>query len=227
MRKGGRHIKDIVYGANDGIITTFAIVAGVAGAGLHTSAIILLGVANLLADGFSMAASNYLGSKSEKDFMDFERDDAEKEIANNASEEKEELLTLLREHGYSDTDAKALGNLIFKNKSFFTDLMMQEELSVLPHNKSHISSGALLTFIAFVVVGFVPIAPFLILNDVQNLFLYSIIATAVTLFIVGSMRSIITKRSLFFSGLEMLVVGGIAASIAYGVGAVLKNFISL
>ena len=225
MHEKAELLKDVVYAAADGIITTFAVAAGVWGGGLPALVVLILGFANLFADGFSMAASNYLGSKSEKDFMDFERDDAEKEIANNASEEKEELLTLLREHGYSDTDAKALGNLIFKNKSFFTDLMMQEELSVLPHNKSHISSGALLTFIAFVVVGFVPIAPFLILNDVQNLFLYSIIATAVTLFIVGSMRSIITKRSLFFSGLEMLVVGGIAASIAYGVGFLFSSFV--
>lgn len=70
MNKAGKYIGDIVYGANDGIITTFAIVSGVVGASLSSKVIIILGVSNLLADGFSMAASNYLARKSEKEYLE-------------------------------------------------------------------------------------------------------------------------------------------------------------
>lgn len=225
MKRGGRYIKDIVYGANDGIITTFAIVAGVAGAGLDNVTIVLLGAANLLADGFSMAVSNYLGSKSERDFIAEESEGEREDIETDPREEQGELHALLLEHGYDETDARSLGALIFKNKSFFTDLMMQEELEVSSHPKDHIKRGAVATFASFVTAGLVPILPFLLFDATTHLFAYSIAATACALFMVGSLRALITKKSWFFSGLEMLFVGGIAAAIAFSVGFLLKSIL--
>ncbi len=225
MKGGARHIKDLIYGANDGIITTFTIVAGVAGASLPPQTILLLGVANLLADGFSMAASNYLGSKSERDVIRHSVELEEAEIKDAPEEERKELVDLLLEHGYDESDADTLARLLFKNKKFFTDLMIHEELDLSPHEKTFVLGGPILTFLSFVIAGLVPILPFLFLQNISNIFLYSIISTAIILFFVGALRSVITKKSLFLSGFEMLCVGGVAASIAYSVGFLLAKVI--
>ncbi len=225
MKGGGRYIKDIVYGANDGVITTFAIIAGVAGAHIADprATIVLLGVANVLADGFSMAVSNYLGSKSEGDVVSREYRDEAAEIVENPDAEREEMTQLLREEGYADIDAQTLSRLMLKNKSFFADLLMHEEFNVSNHERGPILVGSLLTFGAFVGAGLLPILPFIVFSSITNIFLYSVVSTGVVLFVLGALRSIITKRSFFLSGLEMLLIGGFAASIAYGVGAFLRG----
>ncbi|MBI2052768.1 MAG: VIT1/CCC1 transporter family protein [Candidatus Ryanbacteria bacterium] len=221
MILGGRYLKDMIYGANDGIITTFAIAAGVAGAQLSSSTVILLGAANLFADGFSMAVSNYLGSKSERDFQTREYDrEKGKVLSLPPEEEQAEMEKLLVEEGYSVYDAQVLGPLIFKNKRFFADIIMHEEFDEYAHLENNPLSHALATFGAFVAAGFIPITPFFFLGG----FLESTIVTAGTLFLIGALRSLFTKRFWILSGLEMLFVGGIAASIAYGVGVFLKSF---
>ena len=221
----GRYIKDIVYGANDGIITTFAIVAGVAGAGIADprSTIILLGVANVLADGFSMAASDYLGSKSERDYVASELRDEEREMREDSGREKEEMADMLKEQGYEATDAQTLTELMFKKKQFFVDLMMYESRDVSVRQSRSPAQSAMATFVAFVCAGLLPIAPFFVLPESAEFFYYSIVATAVALFSVGALRSLFTKKSFVFSGVEMLIVGGVASAIAYGVGGALAG----
>jgi VIT1/CCC1 family predicted Fe2+/Mn2+ transporter len=169
MNKIGEYIGDIVYGANDGIITTFAVVAGVAGANLSTKVIIILGVANLLADGFSMATSNYLARKSENDYK--------------------KTLT---------GTSHALEKNPLKN------------------------AGA--TFLSFILAGAIPLLPY-VCGIENNLFVLAIISTSLALFIVGSLRSLITKVKWYIGGLEMLGVGAVAASVAYFVGGLLSNVI--
>ena len=96
----GGYLRDFVYGANDGIITTFAVVAGVAGANLSASVVLILGFANLLADGFSMAMSNYLGEKSNRDFVATERGREEWEVERLPEEEREEIRKIYRAKGF-------------------------------------------------------------------------------------------------------------------------------
>ncbi len=160
------YIGDIVYGANDGIVTTFAVVSAAAGAGFTAPVIIILGIANLAADGFSMGASKYLSLQSEQ------------------SVEK------------SGT----------KKRSPFND--------------------GFATFVSFVIVGSLPLIPFLIPSAAANAFTISTIATAVTFFIVGAARSLVIKKNAFVAGLEMLLVGGAAASIAFGLGLYIETVVS-
>jgi len=163
-------LKDIVYAANDGVITTFAVVAGVHGGGLSVVAVLILGFASLFADGFSMAVSNYLGNKSKKDFLE------------------------VRE-----------ANL---------------NMAGVPLRNS------IVTFFSFVIVGVVPVLPFIPVFASSESFLYSMILAAVALFLVGALRTIFTRRNWFSSGLEMLVLGGLAAGIAYGVGFLIKSLVT-
>jgi len=166
----GELLKDIVYAANDGVITTFAIVAGVHGGGLSVVAVLILGFAGLFADGFSMAVSNYLGNKTKKDFL-------------KVSE--------------ANTD-----------------------VSGMPIRNS------IITFLSFVIVGIVPMLPFLPVFASSQSFLNSLVFSSIVLFLIGSLRTIFTRRNWFYSGLEMLFLGGLAALIAYGVGFFIRGLVT-
>lgn len=221
--KIGGAIKDIVYGANDGIITTFAVVAGVTGAALETKTIIILGIANLVADGFSMAASNFLGSRSERQLIEGEREREFREIDNIPEEEKEEVRQILGRRGYAKEDAGALSALISKNRTFFADFMLRYELGLSPKHNGDIFS-ATMTFLAFALAGLLPLLPFIFFRG-ENSFLISAASTTASLFAVGSLRMIVTGKNWIISGLEMLFVGGIAAGVAYGIGFAISRIV--
>jgi len=221
--KIGGAIKDIVYGANDGIITTFAVVAGVTGAALETKTIIILGIANLVADGFSMAASNFLGSRSERELIESERERELREIDNIPEEEREEVRQILGRQGYTKEDAGALSALISKNKAFFADFMLRYELGLNSKQNGDVFSAAM-TFLAFTFAGLLPLLPFIFYSG-ENSFLISAASTTVSLFVVGSLRMLVTRKNWVISGLEMLFVGGIAAGVAYGIGFAISRII--
>lgn len=167
VREKASYLGDAVFAASDGIVTTFAIVAGSAGASLSASIVLVLGFANLFADGFSMAAGNYLGVKSEIDYE-------------NAKGEKE-----------------------------------SREGSPIRH--------ALVTFVSFNIAGLVPLLPFIWRSD--SAFAFSTVLVGFTMFFVGFLRSLYTKRGFITSGIEMFLVGGFAAFVAYGVGFLLDFYI--
>ena len=225
-KKGGKYVKDVVYGANDGIITTFAVVAGVMGSGLSEVTIILLGIANLLADGFSMAMSNYLGSKSETEFYEKERATEEWEIENEREKEVKETKEFLMAKGYSLEDSVKFIELFSKNKELWADFMMKEELNLPYDEKKNYKTSSSFTFISFVGAGLIPILPFLMWNgDKGALFTLAIFFTGFALFFVGSMRTYFTGKNWAQAGLEMLIIGGVASVISYSVGAIIKGFV--
>lgn len=169
-KRAPEFLRAAVYGANDGIVTTFAVVAGVSGAGLSASIIIVLGIANMVADGFSMALGDYLGEISER---------------------------------------KLIGKKT--NDSWQTGFV---------------------TFVAFVLAGSLPLMPYflesisVISANVETMFLYSIIATAIALFVVGALRTTLIKGNLIINGLQILFVGSVAAAIAYFTGFLIETLIS-
>ncbi len=220
----GTYIKDIVYGASDGIATTFAVVAGAAGAGLSHQVVIILGVANLLADGFSMGAGNFLGARSENSLYREELRRENYEVEHLPQKETDEVIEVLEKKGYSKNDASALTEMIKKNKDFWVDFMMKYELGM--HEPEHGDEwkDATATFLSFVLAGSMPLLVFLFFrSDNGSLFLYSVISTAVALFIVGALRVFVTKTNWFISGIEMLLIGGFAAGLSYYVGAVVNH----
>lgn len=224
-QRGGAYLKDMIYGANDGIITTFAIIAGVVGAALPTVTIVLLGIANVLADGFSMATSNYLGTKSERDFFKRERRVEQWEVAHIPEEERAEIRAILAKKGYSGNDLERLTDLIVQNEDFWVDFMMHEELRLSSHGDRKPSKHALATFFAFIAAGILPIAPYVFLSDVDRAFQLTVFGTAVALFLVGALRSAFTEMRWARAGFEMLFVGGIAAAIAFLAGFLMRRLI--
>lgn len=223
---GGEYIGDFVYGGLDGIVTTFAVVSGVAGAQLSASIILILGVANLLADGFSMATGAYLSSKSKGEYYNREAQRQEWEIENFPEGQRAELHRLYIQQGYTKEEADHLVLLNTQHKPQWVRAMMIEELEML-EEKGNPLWNALATFVAFIVAGALPLVVYLIglvvpINPTTS-FTVSIILSGVALFALGAAKVLVTHLNPFRSGLEMLIVGGAAATVAYIVGALLKN----
>lgn len=214
----GNYIKDIVYGANDGIVTTFAIVAGSVGAKFDLKVIVILGVANLIADGFSMASSNFLGTRSQNALFRNEQKREEYEIEHKAEIEKGEIKEIFETKGFGADDTDKLVDIVSRNKPFWVDFMMHYELGLTPPEEDSEWKAGALTFFSFVFAGALPLLPFLLLGAGTNTFIYSIISTATSLFIVGAARQYITKEHWLVGGMEMLFVGGVAAVAAYMLG---------
>lgn len=221
----GKYIGDLIYGANDGIITTFAIVAGVAGASLPGSIVIILGLANVVADGISMGASNYLGEKSERDYAKFQRQKEEWEIEHLRELEVEEIKEIYESKGFKGKDLDRTVEIITSDKKVWLDTMMTDELGILDQAQDDPKKHGFITFAAFVVAGMVPLTPYLIPN-LSNQFFYSTAVGVVTLFTVGALRSLVTTVNWFRGGLEMLLIGSGAALTAYLVGAFIDRLIS-
>ena len=218
------YIKDLVYGANDGILTTFAVVAGSVGAGLDSKVIVILGIANLLADGFAMGASNFLGERSENHFYHKEEQREHREVKELAHIEKEEIREVFKKFEFNTQQTESMIEIISTNKNFWVDFMMKYELGMGDPSTGSEWKGALATFLSFVIAGTLPLLSFLI-NSHGHLFLYSIIATAISLFIIGALRHYVTKHNWIISGVEMLLVGGVAASLSYGVGYFVNSLV--
>jgi vacuolar iron transporter family protein len=219
-------IQDFVYGATDGAVTTFAVVAGVVGASLSPSIILILGFANLLADGVSMAIGNYLGSKSQKEYMEKERRREEWEIDNLVEQEKQEIRDIYTKKGFKAELLDEIVNVITSRRKVWVDTMMREELGLIEDKKQPLDA-AITTFAAFNLVGLVPLIPFVFLHvsgfviSTEHAFLYSVVFTGISFFIIGIVRGKIVIKSLFRTGLSTLAVGGIAATVAYIVGYLL------
>ncbi|TNE79017.1 MAG: hypothetical protein EP334_04495 [Gammaproteobacteria bacterium] len=222
------YLKEFIYGAVDGAITTFAVVAGVAGAGLSAGVIIILGFANLLADGFSMAVSNYLGTRAENQLRHKVRRREIEEIEAFPEGEVEEIRQIYARKGFEGELLEEAVEVIVSDRDKWVDTMVQEEfgLSLQAHNAF---KAGLATFVAFCVVGFIPLTTYVI-NWVQpglvaQPFLWSTVLTAVAFFWVGAIKGRFVDHHWLVSGLETVGIGGIAAGMAYGVGVLLRGLV--
>ncbi len=220
----GKYIGDLIYGANDGIITTFAVVAGAAGANLPGTVIIILGFANLLADGLSMGASSFLGSKSEAEYAKAQREKELWEIEHLREIEVQEIKEIFEEKGFKGKDLDKAVEIITSNKKVWVDTMMKDELGIIEEEGDDPKKHGYTTFSAFLVAGLFPLIPYLIPN-LGNIFLISAIIGALTLFTVGALRSLVTTVSWIRGGLEMLLIGSSAAAVAYLVGAFIERIV--
>ena len=216
QRFGGTYIRDLVYGANDGIITTFAVVAGASGASLSSLVVLILGFANLLADGLAMALGNYLGTKSETAYIAAERAMEAWEVDHLPQEERQEIRTIYQKKGFTGQDLDRAVVTITADKHRWVDEMMVSELGLISEVDHHAAiKKGLATFIAFTTAGLMPLLPYVL---GINSFIGSAVMTGLILFFVGSRRSLITRRHWLRSGLEMLGIGAIAATVAYLTG---------
>ncbi|MBI4059427.1 VIT1/CCC1 transporter family protein [Candidatus Microgenomates bacterium] len=221
----GRYIGDFVYGASDGIVTTFAVVAGATGASLVPSIVVILGLANIFADGVSMGAGNFLGARSEKAYAKAQRQKENWEIDHLPELEIDEIREIYRKKGFVGKDLERAVKIITGDRQIWVETMMRDELGIIEDANDDPKKHALATFAAFFVAGFIPLFSYLT-PAITDKFMFSMIVGAATLFIVGSLRSLITAVGWFRGGMEMLLVGSGAALIAYVVGDFVEKLVS-
>jgi VIT1/CCC1 family predicted Fe2+/Mn2+ transporter len=223
---GSQYLGEMVYGGLDGIITTFAVVSGVAGAQLGTPVILILGLANLFADGFSMATGAYLSAKSEQEYYRKEWARESWEVEHFPDGERAELYEVYRKRGYEEGEARQLVDIQSREPSRWVKAMMVDELGMLADEGNPLLNG-LVTLGAFVVAGAVPLLIYLFglafPIPSQVAFPVAIALSGLALFGLGAAKVFVTKLNPFRSGFEMLLVGGLAAGVAYVVGALLKG----
>lgn len=229
-RLGERHhhgsLGDFVLGSIDGTITTFAIVAGVAGAELQTSVALVLGLANVLADGFSMAVGNYLKAASDQEVQQRYRRMEERHIDREPEGEREEIRQIFASKGFEGELLERVVDVIISNREVWINTMLAEEWGM-PMAVPSPRRAGIVTFIAFVAAGLIPLLPLVFTSQLgpRNTFVVSAVATGVTFLLIGSVRGQVTGRSSWRTALETLAMGGAAATLSYVVGALLRGLL--
>ncbi|MCR9139677.1 MAG: VIT1/CCC1 transporter family protein [Alphaproteobacteria bacterium] len=209
------YLRDCVYGGIDGAVTTFAIVAGVEGAGFSHTVIIALGIANVLADGFSMAAGNYSATKTDLDNLKRLREIERKHIREIPEGEREEIRQILRLKGLRGDVREQAMEAITADETVWIDMMVAEEYGIATTIPKPLPA-AFATFLSFLLCGSVPLLPFVL--RMADPFTTAIIATGVTFFAIGAMKSRWSLSSWWRSGSETLLIGAVAAAIAFVAG---------
>jgi len=218
------NLRQIVYGGNDGIVSTFAVVAGFAGAQaegileISTIAVLLFGFANLLADGVSMGLGEFLSARSQRDVYYAIRHQELAAIAKRPKAESDEVLAILNHRGVSTEDSKVFLSVLERNPEMMADFMMAYEFGMADPEEENPATNGLFTFFSFISFGLIPILPYVFLDATQTTFLISVLSTFGALFCLGLLRWYATLERFMACLAETVLVGGICAAVAYGVG---------
>lgn len=221
-----RYIRSIVFGGLDGIVTTFVIVAGVEGASLSIGVLLIIGIGSMLGDAISMGIGDYASSHAELEYYEVEKERQAWIFDNNPSEERHKIVHVYQSKGLTHEDACTVADILTKKKETAVELMMLAEHGAFEHAGTPATKG-LYTFSSFLFFGFVPlvtyvISPFFDFTHDQ-MFASACLLTGVTLFALGAAKGTVIQRNWFYSGLEMLTIGGGASVVAYVIGYLLRG----
>ncbi|GAA0879674.1 VIT1/CCC1 transporter family protein [Algoriphagus jejuensis] len=219
------YLGEFVYGGIDGAVTTFAVVAGGFGANLDAGILLILGFANLLADGFSMSVGAYLSAKSERDNFTKHEKIEYWEVENLPETEREEITEIYREKGFKGELLTKIVDHICADKDLWVSEMMKGELEMIRSTKSPFKIG-LATLISFSSVGLIPLLVYLwdfFFPSEINVFLWTSILTGFAFLIVGWLKGIVNQTSKFRSISETVALGLLAAVVAFYIGNVLER----
>lgn len=219
------YLREIVYGGNDGIVTTFAVVAGFAGAQASPTSspvpvlsVLLFGLANLFADGLSMSLGSFLSIRADRDVYTMNRNKEQHEITHDPNNEFSETVEILQRKKFTQKDAIQIATLFRANPSYWLEFMMKDELEMADPEAEHPLFVALATFFAFVSFGAIPLLPYIFSLPLEYVFNASILCTMTALLLLGILRGIVSHQKSIRAIMETLFVGGISALVAYAVG---------
>ncbi|MCB0374473.1 MAG: VIT1/CCC1 transporter family protein [Sinomicrobium sp.] len=228
FRRFENYLGEFVYGGIDGCVTTFAVVSGAVGAGLNNTVIIILGFANLFADGFAMSVGAYLSTKSQKDNYNKHKQIEYWEVDHLPEKEREEIRDIYRAKGFEGELLEQIVRVITSDKDRWVDVMMKEELDMMEEQKSPLMVGGV-TYFSFVLIGLTPLLIYVwdYLSPVSgSLFVWSSLLTALGFVIIGILKTYVNQTNILRGILETLLLGAVAALVSYYVGYLLEQIIA-
>lgn len=214
----GRLIKNLVFGVQDGALTTLGIVTGITGAVTDNSLIILAGIVSLAAEAVSMGAGEYISSKSEVEVYHHEVELEKKEMESVPDIERQEIVDIYKAKGFKGKLLNQIVDKITADRKLWLDTMLREELGF-PEKFEDPKKLGLQMLTASFIGGIIPIVPYFLLPPSVAL-IVSVLGTAVALFAVGAAKTTITKGSWLKSGIEMMLIGMLVALVGYTVGSI-------
>ncbi|MBI3318897.1 MAG: VIT1/CCC1 transporter family protein [Candidatus Omnitrophica bacterium] len=215
----GRLIREVIYGATDGLVTSLGFVIGVFGALQENQIILISGVAEATAGALSMGFSAYISSKSQSEFFLAEIQRERREIREMPDKEKEEVRKIYQAKGFSGEELEMVVKRITSNPSVWLRCMMEEELGLIVESFDKPSLVGIITACSYLAAAFLPIIPYFFL-PLQEGFLWSVGVSMGILFLLGAGKTALTRTPPLKSGLESMGIGLIAALVGYGIGTI-------
>ncbi|MBW2980666.1 VIT1/CCC1 transporter family protein [Candidatus Woesearchaeota archaeon] len=217
--KGGESIRDIIFGMNDGLLSTFSLIAGVAGAAVSNSIVLLAGLAGAVAGAISMAAGALVSVKAEKEVLQKHIEMEKTELKTMPEAEEEELALMYELKGLTPKSAKRVAKKIMSNHDIALATMAREELGINPEELGSPYKAAFCSGVSFVIGAALPVLPFVFMGSLA--FRTAIILSLSGFFLIGAGRTVATGRNPLRSGLEMFFIGTAAAIITYFIGSLI------
>lgn len=224
--RGGEIIRDIVFGANDGLIAAFAVVSGVNAAVQTNKIVFIAGIAEMIGGTISMGLGAWLAAKSEHEYIESERDRELYEIDNLPDRERQEIRDIYSAKGFEGPQLEEIVKTICSDKQRWLDIMMKEELNLNVNQPKTPLKSALATGTAYAIGAAMPTFPYAFI-PISHAFMVSIILTILTLFFVGAGKTYVTGRNWLKSGMEAVLVGVLAGSATYLIGKLVGNLIGI
>lgn len=215
------YIRDIVFGIEDGIVSTLGALTGIAVGSREQTIVLLAGFVIIAVESISMGIGSYLSQRSEEDVKKRKLNEEKSEIEQYPTEEREELLALYCRDGWPKSIAQKMTETAAADPKLMLKEMALRELRILPSHGSHSLKGGLAMFVSYIVGGLIPLVAYLTL-PITNAIPLSIIISLIGLFCLGALTTRLTKQSPLASGLRMLTIGGIALIVGVTVGFIMK-----
>jgi VIT1/CCC1 family predicted Fe2+/Mn2+ transporter len=220
--RGASVVRPVVFGATDGLVCNLSLIMGVAGAaGEDPHAIVIAGVAGLLAGGFSMAVGEYVSVRSQRELLDYQIDLQRHQLHHTPDQERDILREIYEAKGLSRAESNLIVDRIMKDPERAIDTFVREEIGLSAATMGSPVAAALGSLSAFAAGALVPLLPFLILGGGRAAFGLSIAASGIALFAIGLAVSRLTHRRAIFTGIRQAALGGLAAAVTFGIGSLL------
>jgi vacuolar iron transporter family protein len=216
-------VRDVVIGMADGLTVPFALAAGLSGAVNSTHVVVLAGLAEIAAGSIAMGLGGYLAARGDAEHYDHERLREEREIVERVKDEEEEIYAIFEEYGVERSESDPVLQALKRNPTRWVDFMMRFELGLEEPQKNRASQSALTIAISYILGGMIPLLPYMLAARADEALLTSVVITLVALLAFGAVKGRLTGAGAARSGLQTMLIGGVAAGVAYGLARALSH----
>jgi VIT1/CCC1 family predicted Fe2+/Mn2+ transporter len=218
-------MRDVIFGLNDGLVTSIGFVSGVTGAVIQSHVVVLTGIAQLVAGAVAMFIGAYLSNKSQQEFFYKEIAREQREIKEIPDVEKQEIRDIYQEMGFKPEEVEMIVNRITSDEKLWVRFMMREELGILDDDlESPVKAGTVMG-VTFLAGGFFPLVPYFFTSDTLAALNISVIVSVLVFFLIGVGKSKLTKMHWFRSGMQVTCLGGLAAGVGFLIGKGIALFL--